>query len=100
MTTERIRANVPLAGLMHEGAEVEVEVTPEIQRLINDGRVSVVPRDGRGAGESAAAEGSQTGPEADLPIAAAAGRPMTDAEIVAAGGTLEVDDPVQNRPGM
>lgn len=139
MTAVTIRANLPLTG-MHQGAEVVVELTPFIQKLIDDGRVTVLAEhpdpepipDGvstaagwcapagapgtsgpnpdridwstvpRGTDETAVRGGIRY-PDvklADLvgvdsgPIAVAAGRPMTDAEAIAAGA----EDPDEEEP--
>lgn len=66
----RVRASLAVYGL-RRGQEETVPVTEVVQTLLADGKLVRI----------------------DEPqIAAAAGRPMADAEIVAAGGTLDDGD--------
>lgn len=92
-----IRANIPVLGLRANKKVYGVEKTPLIERVAEDGKITILaeypdPEDGAVGCEPAAAEGSHTAGPAE-PIALAAGRPMTDAEAIAAGGEPpEVDD--------
>lgn len=108
-----IRFNVATAGAAR-GEETTVERTEYVEALLEHGIVVAidpvtreviavgvdpavpVTMDGEAVGEPAAAEGSQTGGSADL-IAAAAGRPMTDAEVIAAGGLPDAPDDVDDQ---
>jgi hypothetical protein len=80
-----VRASIPLAGMRPDAPPVTVERTPYVQALIDSGKLIVIhptddefvtaiaeslreplpPQYGAVAGEPAAAEGSQTGGDAD-----------------------------------